>query len=172
MLATGGTTTTTNKILVAKKYQEQLDAVDYDLFKSEKPDEQARWKAHIVQLKGTDDQNTKFDQFTPCLAYEYYVCKIDGANSEIKPTDAQVKATADALTAAIASAKDTDPTKFATYLDAKFTGGDTQFYKSVDKARLLQGVTTEDFFNTGALESHLPGDVASITISAYKPKNN
>ncbi len=171
LLATGGNDTTTNKILVAKKYQEQLDAVNYELFKSEKPDEQARWKAHIVQLKGTDDQNTKFAEFTPCLAYEYYVCKIDGANSETKPTDAQVKATADALTAAITAAKDTDPTKFATYLDTKFTGGDTQFYKSVDKARLLQGVTTEDFFNTGALESHLPGDVASITISAYKPKN-
>ena len=172
LLAKGGNTTTTNKILAAKKYQEQLDAVDYDLFKSEKPDEQARWAAHIVQLKGTDDQNTKFAEFTPCLAYEYYVCKIDGANSETKPTDGQVKAAADALTAAIASAKDTDPTKFATYLDAKFTGGDTQFYKSVDKARLLQGVTTEDFFNTAALESHLPGDVASITVSAYKPKNN
>lgn len=171
LLAKGGTTPADNKILVAKKYQDQLDAVDYDLFTSSDAGKQARWKAHIVQLKGTDDQNTKFDKFTPCLAYEYYVCKIDGANSETKPTDGQVKAAADALTAAITAAKDTDPTKFATYLDSKFTGGDTQFYKSVDKARLLQGVTTEDFFNTAALESHLPGDVASITISAYKPKN-
>lgn len=170
-LATGGTTPDDNKILAAKKYGEQLDAVNYDLFKSTKPDEQARWAAHIVQLKGIDDQNKTFKQFTPCLAYEYYVCKIDGANSETKPTADQVKAAADALTAAITAAKDTDPTKFATYLDSKFTGGDTQFYKSVDKARLLQGVTTEDFFNTAALESHLPGDVASITISAYKPKN-
>lgn len=170
-LAKGGKTTTTNKILAAKKYQEQLEAVDYALFESKDPAKKALWDAHIVQLKGKDAANKEFDKFTPCLAYEYYVCKIDGANSETKPTGDQVKAAADALTAAIASAKETDPTKFATYLDAKFTGGDTQFYKSVDKARLLQGVTTEDFFNPSALESHLPGDIASITISAYKPKN-
>lgn len=60
--------------------------------------------------------------------------------------------------------------KFATYLDAKFVGADTQFYKATDKARLLQGVTTEDFFKPEALVSHLPAGVSSITFGVYKPQ--
>lgn len=170
-LKDGGTEATTNTILKAQNYQDQLDAVDYSLHaEAVKPDDQhpdagkkKRWNDHTFKLADST-------AFAPCLAYQYYTVKIDGASATVKPTTAQVTAASEALTKAIAAAANTDPMKFATYLAPKFVGTDTQFYKATDKARLLQGVTTEDFFKPEALVSHLPADVSSITFGVYKPQ--
>ena len=157
---------TGNTILKAQNYSDQLDAVDYLLHANADQAKKQRWDDHTFKLADPTDPKT----FAPCLAYQYYTVKIDGASATVKPTTAQVTAASQALTAAIDAAKDTDPMKFATYLDAKFVGADTQFYKATDKARLLQGVTTEDFFKPEALVSHLPADVSSITFGVYKPQ--
>lgn len=163
LLKDGGTEADQNTILKAQKYQDQLDAVDYSLHNNADQGKKARWDAHTFKLEAST-------AFAPCLAYQYYTVKIDGASATVKPTTAQVTAASEALTKAIDAAKGTDPMKFATYLADKFVGNDTQFYKSTDKARLLQGVTTEDFFKPEALVSHLPADVSSITFGVYKPQ--
>lgn len=150
-----------NTILKAQNYKDQLDAVDYSLHGD--ASKKADWEKHTFKLEASD-------AFVPCLAYQYYTVKIDGASATVKPTTEQVTAAHDALQKAIDAAANTDPMKFATYLDAKFVGADTQFYKATDKARLLQGVTTEDFFKPEALVSHLPADVSSITFGVYKPQ--
>lgn len=168
LLKDGGTDAANNTILKAQNYQDQLDAVDYSLHdygKESNVDQakKARWDKFTFKLADTTT-------FAPCLAYQYYTVKIDGASATVKPTTDQVTAAKTALDGAIAAAANTDPMKFATYLDAKFVGADTQFYKATDKARLLQGVTTEDFFKPEALVSHLPADVSSITFGVYKPQ--
>ena len=168
LLKDGGTDAANNTILKAQNYQDQLDAVDYSLHdygKEPNVDQakKARWDKFTFKLADTTT-------FAPCLAYQYYTVKIDGASATVKPTTDQVTAAKTALDGAIAAAANTDPMKFATYLDAKFVGADTQFYKATDKARLLQGVTTEDFFKPEALVSHLPADVSSITFGVYKPQ--
>lgn len=168
LLKDGGTDAANKTILKAQNYQDQLDAVDYSLHdygKEPKVDQakKARWDKFTFKLADTTT-------FAPCLAYQYYTVKIDGASATVKPTTDQVTAAKTALDGAIAAAANTDPMKFATYLDAKFVGADTQFYKATDKARLLQGVTTEDFFKPEALVSHLPADVSSITFGVYKPQ--
>lgn len=160
-LKDGGTEAATNTILKAQNYQDQLDAVDYSLHGDSA--KKADWDKHTFKLEASTT-------FVPCLAYQYYTVKIDGASATVKPTTEQVTAAHDALQKAIDAAANTDPMKFATYLDAKFVGADTQFYKATDKARLLQGVTTEDFFKPEALVSHLPADVSSITFGVYKPQ--
>lgn len=163
-LKDGGTEAATNTILKAQNYQDQLDAVDYSLHgANDGTPEKTRWEKHTFKLAAST-------AFVPCLAYQYYTVKIDGASATVKPTTEQVTAAHDALEKAINAAANTDPMKFATYLDAKFVGTDTQFYKATDKARLLQGVTTEDFFKPEALVSHLPADVSSITFGVYKPQ--
>lgn len=170
-LKDGGTEAANNTILKAQNYQDQLDAVDYSLYaEAVKPDDQhpdagkkKRWNDHTFKLADST-------AFAPCLAYQYYTVKIDGASATVKPTTDQVTAAHNALDGAIAAAAATDPMKFATYLAPKFVGEDTQFYKATDKARLLQGVTTEDFFKPEALVSHLPADVSSITFGVYKPQ--
>lgn len=167
LLKDGGTDAATNTILKAQNYQDQLDAVDYNLRgANDGTPEKTRWDKHTFKLAG----NPQTDKFVPCLAYQYYTVKIDGASATVKPTTDQVTAAHNALDGAIAAAAATDPMKFATYLAPKFVGEDTQFYKSTDKARLLQGVTTEDFFKPEALVSHLPADVSSITFGVYKPQ--
>lgn len=168
LLKDGGTDAANNTILKAQNYQDQLDAVDYSLHDYGKEPhvdqaKKARWDKFTFKLADTTT-------FAPCLAYQYYTVKIDGASATVKPTTDQVTAAKTALDGAIAAAANTDPMKFATYLDAKFVGADTQFYKATDKARLLQGVTTEDFFKPEALVSHLPADVSSITFGVYKPQ--
>lgn len=150
-----------NTILKAQNFKDQLDAVDYSLHGDSA--KKADWDKHTFKLEASTT-------FAPCLAYQYYTVKIDGASATVKPTTAQVTAASEALTKAIAAAANTDPMKFATYLAPKFVGTDTQFYKATDKARLLQGVTTEDFFKPEALVSHLPADVSSITFGVYKPQ--
>lgn len=168
LLKDGGTDAANNTILKAQNYQDQLDAVDYSLHDYGKEShvdqaKKARWDKFTFKLADTTT-------FAPCLAYQYYTVKIDGASATVKPTTDQVTAAKTALDGAIAAAANTDPMKFATYLDAKFVGADTQFYNATDKARLLQGVTTEDFFKPEALVSHLPADVSSITFGVYKPQ--
>lgn len=168
LLKDGGTDAANNTILKAQNYQDQLDAVDYSLHDYGKEPhvdqaKKARWDKFTFKLADTTT-------FAPCLAYQYYTVKIDGASATVKPTTDQVTAAKTALDGAIAAAANTDPMKFATYLDAKFVGADTQFYNATDKARLLQGVTTEDFFKPEALVSHLPADVSSITFGVYKPQ--
>lgn len=153
-----------NTILKAQKYKDQLDAVDYSLHANADQAKKALWDKFTFKLA------EPATAFAPCLAYQYYTVKIDGASATVKPTTDQVNAAKTALDGAIAAAANTDPMKFATYLDAKFVGADTQFYKATDKARLLQGVTTEDFFKPEALVSHLPADVSSITFGVYKPQ--
>ena len=153
------------------KVQAAHDEVDFGLHnefltKDKKFD---RWTKHEMKLKDADDKH----MFTPCLAYEYYTVKIDGANSEVKPTDKQVAPAKAALDAAIEAAnKIKNPGSFATYLDKKFVGGDTAYYKSVDKARLMQGVITQDFFHVDRLATNLPGDVSNVVLQTYTPKNN
>lgn len=156
-----------NTILKAQNYEDQLDTVDYLLHNNADQAKKERWNKHTFTLETPADP---VKTFAPCLAYQYYTVKIDGASATVKPTPAQVTAASEALTKAIDAAKGTDPMKFATYLADKFVGNDTQFYKAKDKARLLQGVTSEDFFKPEALVSHLPADVSSITFGVYKPQ--
>ena len=142
-----------------KKAADQQTALDKDYIK--------RWTDHQMLLENVEKN------FNPCLAYEYYTVKIDGANSEVKPTTDQVKAASKALTDAINTAVEIkNPGSFATYLDKKFVGGDTAYYKSVDKARLLQGVIAQDFFHVERLAANLPGDVSNVVMQTYTPKNN
>lgn len=152
------------------KVQEEHDKVDFGLYKKYLENKAfERWTKHEMKLKDADAKNL----FTPCLAYEYYTVKIDGANSEVKPTDKLVTPAKAALDAAIANAVAiNNPGSFATYLDKKFVGGDTAYYKSVDKARLMQGVITKDFFHVDRLATNLPGDVSNVVLQTYTPKNN
>ena len=152
------------------KVQAAHDEVDFGLHKEYlKNNAFERWTKHELKLKDADDKH----MFTPCLAYEYYTIKIDGANSEVKPTDKQVTPAKAALDAAIKAAVEIkNPGSFATYLDKKFVGGDTAYYKSVDKARLMQGVITKDFFHVDRLATNLPGDVSNVVLQTYTPKNN
>lgn len=157
------------------KVQKAHDKVDFALHKTylEKKDAKPapqpfpRWTDHQMLL-----ENGK-DLFKPCLAYEYYTVKIDGANSEVKPLTDAVKKASKALTDAINKAEAiNNPSAYATYLDKKFVGGDTAYYNSVDKARLMQGVITKDFFHVDRLATNLPGDVSNVVLQTYTPKNN
>lgn len=163
------------------KVQEAHDKVDFALHaefakaKAKKVDEQTatdkefmkRWTGNQMLLK-----NVK-DVFHPCLAYEYFTVKIDGANSEVKPMTDYVTKASEALTEAINKAEAiNNPSAYATYLDKKFVGGDTAYYNSVDKARLMQGVITKDFFHVDRLATNLPGDVSNVVLQTYTPKNN
>lgn len=156
----------------AAKVKEAHDKVDFGLHTqylvAKKANQEfKRWTDHQMVLENADKK------FTPCLAYEYFTVKIDGANSEVKPMTADVTKASDALTAAINSATAIkNPGSFATYLDKKFIGGDTAYYKSVDKARLMQGVITKDFFHVDRLATNLPGDVSNVVLQTYTPKNN
>lgn len=161
------------KVLGGKaKVQAAHDKVDFGLHAQYLVAKKAnqdfkRWTDHQMQLENADKK------FTPCLAYEYFTVKIDGANSEVKPMTADVKKASDALTEAINKAEAiNNPGAYATYLDSKFVGGDTAYYKSVDKARLMQGVITKDFFHVDRLATNLPGDVSNVVLQTYTPKNN
>lgn len=155
-----------------KKVQPAHDKVDFGLHAqylvAKKANQEfKRWTDHQMQLENADKK------FTPCLAYEYYTVKIDGANSEVKPMTADVTKASEALTEAINKAKAiNNPGAYASYLDSKFVGGDTAYYKSVDKARLMQGVITKDFFHVDRLAANLPGDVSNVVLQTYTPKNN
>ena len=91
----------------------------------------------------------------------------------MKPLTDAVKKASEALTDAINKAEAiNNPSAYATYLDKKFVGGDTAYYNSVDKARLMQGVITKDFFHVDRLATNLPGDVSNVVLQTYTPKNN
>ena len=163
------------------KVQAAHDKVDFGLHaefakaKAKEADKQTpedkafmkRWTDHTMELENADKK------FTPCLAYEYFTVKIDGANSEVKPLTDAVKKASEALTDAINKGEAiNNPSAYATYLDKKFVGGDTAYYNSVDKARLMQGVITKDFFHVDRLATNLPGDVSNVVLQTYTPKNN